>query len=180
MREGQIMSSVASAAVRENDAPLVKGRQPTKFTPDNIARIKEWVARGFSRDEVANRLHVTVGSLQVTCSKLGISLRKKSLTKDNGAIAYGLPQRSIEHAPEAAHSAQVKFALLLKTQNRQAAFDLPLRADLIKQLALEASMRGQSVADLIGKILSQVLQKDLVGELLRNDRSPPKLSYNSK
>jgi DNA-binding CsgD family transcriptional regulator len=173
---GHGMSSAASAAVPvENDGPLVRGRQPTKFTPANIARIKEWVAQGVGRDEIANRLEVSVGSLQVTCSKLGISLRKRSLTKDNGAIAHGLPQRSIEHAPEAAHSAQVKFALLLKTQNRQAAIDLALRADLIKQLALEASIRGQSVVDLIGKILSQVLQKDLVGELLRNDRSPSKV-----
>src|SRR5262245_40953129 len=48
-------------AVRENNAPLVKGRRSTKFTPNNIARIKEWVASGVGRDEIANRLHVTVG-----------------------------------------------------------------------------------------------------------------------
>jgi len=73
------MLSVATAAVRENNAPLVKGRQPTKFTSDNIARIKDWVAQGVGREEIANRLEVTVNSLQVTCSKLGISLRKRSL-----------------------------------------------------------------------------------------------------
>jgi len=44
------MSPVASAAVHENDAPLVKGRR-TKFTPDNIARIKDWVAQGVGRNE---------------------------------------------------------------------------------------------------------------------------------
>jgi hypothetical protein len=168
------MSSVASAAVRENDAPLVKGRQPTKFTPDNIARVKDWVAKGVGRGEIANRLEVTVGSLQVTCSKLGISLRRKSsLANGNGTIPpHSVIQRSIEHAPEGIHSAQAKFTLLLKAQNRQVAFDLPLHEGLLAQLALEASVRGQSVVDLIGTILSQVVRKDLVGELLRNGNSP--------
>jgi hypothetical protein len=162
------MLSVAIAAVRQNDAPFVKGR-PRKFTPDNIARIKDWVAQGVGRDEIANRLEVTVGSLQVTCSRLGVSLRTSSLTKGNGAILpLGVVQRSIEHAPEAAHSAQAKFTLLLKAQNRQGAFDLPLHEGLIAQLALEASVRGQSVAALIGTILSQVVRKDLVGQLLRD------------
>ena len=164
--------SVASAAVRENDAPLVKGKQ-RKFTPDNIAKIKSWVAQGVSRDEIANRLEVTVGSLQVTCSRLGISLRKSSLTKGNGAIRpLGVVQRSIEPTPEGTHSVQAKLTLLLKAQNRQVAFDLPLHEGLFAQLALEASVRGQSVVGLIGRILSQVLQKDLVGELLRNGDSP--------
>jgi hypothetical protein len=42
------------------------------ITPQVMERIKELVAEGLSRDEIANRLGVTVGSLQVTCSRLGI------------------------------------------------------------------------------------------------------------
>src|SRR5262245_23485871 len=166
---GQVMASVASAAVRENDPPLVKGRQPTKFTPDNIARIKEWVAKGVGRDEIANRLEVTIGSLQVTCSKLGISLRRKSsLAEGNGAIK---PLRVVQSSTEerANAPAAVKLTLLIKAQNRQAAFDLPLGQNLIEQLA---SFRGLRIADLIGKILMQVMEKDLVGEILRNFNSP--------
>jgi hypothetical protein len=165
------MSSVC-ATVRENDAPLVKGRQPTKFTPDNIARIKEWVAKGVGRDEIANLLEVTVGSLQVTCSKLGISLRRKSsLANGNGAIK---PLRVVQSSTEerANAPAAVKLTLLIKAQNRQAAFDLPLGQNLIEQLALEASFRGLRIADLIGKILMQLMEKDLVGEILRNFNSP--------
>ena len=79
------MSSVASAAVRKNDTPL-KGRQPRKFTLENIARIKDWMAQGLGRDDIANRLEVTVGSLQLTCSRLGISLRKGRRAERNGAI----------------------------------------------------------------------------------------------
>jgi hypothetical protein len=85
------MLSVGIASVQ------MKGR-PTKFTPENIARIKDWVTQGVGRDEIANRLEVTVGSLQVTCSKLGISLRRSALAESNGANQpLGLVQRSIEH-----------------------------------------------------------------------------------
>jgi hypothetical protein len=162
------MLSMAIAAVRENNPPLVKGRQPTKFTPNNIARIKEWVAQGVCRDDIANRLEVTVNSLQVTCSKLGISLRKRSLA--NGAIPpVGVVQRSTENIRHVDDSARLKCKLLIQKQGKQAEFELPVHQGLMEQLALEASVRGQSVIDLIGTIVSQVVRKDLVAELLRND-----------
>jgi hypothetical protein len=162
------MLSMAIAAVRENNPPLVKGRQPTKFTPNNIARIKEWVAQGVCRDDIANRLEVTVNSLQVTCSKLGISLRKRSLA--NGAIPpVGVVQRSTENIRQVDDSARLKCKLLIQKQGKQAEFELPVHQGLMEQLALEASVRGQSVIDLIGTIVSQVVRKDLVAELLRND-----------
>jgi hypothetical protein len=163
------MLSVAIAAVRENNAPPAKGRQPTKFTPNNIARIKEWVAKGVGRDEIANRLDVTIGSLQVTCSRLGISLRKRPLADDNVAIPLvGLVQRSTKGIRQVEAPARPKFKLLLQRQGRKAEFDLPLNQDVLEQLALEASVRDKGIADLIRTILSQVVRKDIVGELLRN------------
>jgi hypothetical protein len=172
MARGQIMSSVASAAVRENDTPLVKDRRRRKFTSDNIARIKEWVGQGVGRDEIANRLEVTVGSLQVTCSRLGISLRKNSSAKGNGAIrSLRAAQRSIEHIQQGDDPARAKVRMLIQKQNRLAQFDLPLNQCSIEQLALEASVRGQTVADLIEKIVRQVMEKDLVAEVLRTSPS---------
>jgi DNA-binding NarL/FixJ family response regulator len=47
-----------------------------KFTPERIQQIRNLVERGKSREEIAELIGVTVGSLQVTCSKLGISLRR--------------------------------------------------------------------------------------------------------
>ncbi len=52
-----------------NAISSVRGRR-VKFTPQAIEKIKKFVAEGISRDEIANRLGVTVGSLQVTCSRL--------------------------------------------------------------------------------------------------------------
>jgi len=62
-----------------NAIPSVRGRR-VKFTPQAIEKIKKFVAEGISRDEIANRVGVTVGSLQVTCSRLGISLQRVILS----------------------------------------------------------------------------------------------------
>ena len=70
-------------------APLAKfssqvtprGRR-IKFTPERFQQIRNLVERGKSREEIAELIEVTVGSLQVTCSRLGISLRRPRL--DNG------------------------------------------------------------------------------------------------
>jgi hypothetical protein len=113
------------------------------------------VAKGVGRDEIANRLGVTVGSLQVTSSRLGISLRKN---KGNGAIQpLGVVQRSVEHIQQLDDPVQAKLAVLIQSKNRQAASDLPLSQDLLVQLALEASVRGQTIPDLIANIVRRML-----------------------
>jgi hypothetical protein len=63
-------------------APLTIRSRSIKFTPERLQQIKNLVERGKSRDEIATILDVTVGSLQVTCSRLGISLRRPKI--DNG------------------------------------------------------------------------------------------------
>ena len=58
-----------------------RGRQ-IKFTPERLQQIRNLVERGKSREEIAELIGATVGSLQVTCSRLGISLRR--VVFDNG------------------------------------------------------------------------------------------------
>jgi hypothetical protein len=154
------LTTQALALSQETSGSL--DRRARKFTAENIEKIKEWVARGVGRDEIADRLAVTPGSLTVTCSRLGISLRKISLAKGSGAIpSLGMVQRSIEHIQQGDDPARPKLTLVIQTQNRQAEFDLPLRRDLIEQLALEASVRGWTIGDLVGKIVTQVMEKNL-------------------
>jgi hypothetical protein len=57
-----------------------------KFTPERIQQIKNLVERGKSRGEIAELVGVTVGSLQVTCSRLGISLRQPSFKTGTGPL----------------------------------------------------------------------------------------------
>lgn len=82
-----VTSPVARRHTMETIQPKTstqKGRR-TKFTPERIQLIKNLVAAAKSREEIAGIIGATVGSLQVTCSKLGISLRRP-----------GLPQKALQ------------------------------------------------------------------------------------
>ena len=69
---------------------LPRGRQ-TKFTPERIQQIRNLVERGKSREEIAELIGVTVGSLQVTCSRLGVSLRRPIFNTGTGLLRRGAP-----------------------------------------------------------------------------------------
>jgi len=69
---------------------LPRGRQ-TKFTPERIQQIKNLVERGKSREEIAELIGVTLGSLQVTCSRLGVSLRRPTFNTGTGLLRRGEP-----------------------------------------------------------------------------------------
>src|SRR5262245_39846027 len=70
------------ALIKFSSQPLTRGK-PRKFTPERLQQIRNLVEHGTSREEIAEILKVTVGSLQVTCSKAGISLRRRKFA--NGA-----------------------------------------------------------------------------------------------
>ena len=87
-----------NSAVQVEVQPLNRGR-PTKFTPERIQQICNLVERGKSRDEIAEIIGVTTGTLQVTCSKLGISLRRPRFNIGTGLLPrqpprYQTPTRS--------------------------------------------------------------------------------------
>ena len=83
------------AAIQLESQPVNRGR-PTKFTPERIQQICNLVERGKSRDEIAEIIGVTTGTLQVTCSKLGISLRRPTFYIGTGLLKRqrSLPQKS--------------------------------------------------------------------------------------
>jgi hypothetical protein len=58
----------------------------SKFTPEKIQQIINLVERGKSRDEIAELVGVTTGTLQVVCSRLGISLRRRLLEVGTGKV----------------------------------------------------------------------------------------------
>jgi hypothetical protein len=70
---------------------VVRGRQ-LKFTPERVQQIKNLVERGKSREEIAELIGVTVGSLQVTCSRLGISLRRPTSNTGTGSLRRDEPR----------------------------------------------------------------------------------------
>ena len=92
------------------------GRKPTKFTQERISQIRNLVEQGTSREEIAKLIEVTVGSLQVTCSRLGISLRRP-----NANTAAGLPRLGTQHCSNggAMHSPKSDEDIALQPASEQ-------------------------------------------------------------
>ena len=80
-------------AIQPELQPLNRGR-PMKFTAERMQQVRNLVERGKSREEIAEIIGVTTGSLLVTCSKLGISLRRPTFNTGIGLLPR---QRSRAH-----------------------------------------------------------------------------------
>jgi hypothetical protein len=182
------MTLTGAAGSSPSKAP--GGRRATKFTPEAIEKIKDLVAQGVNRDEIANLLDVTVGSLQVTCSRLGISLRRRSLQNRSaprtldprgrtipapGSIGFAhVRERKTEEVPQtAAHTAPLaRFAITVRHQGREVATDVPLTSRDIEKLALKALAQDIGIAELLGQILVAAIKNDILKGILR-DEVPP-------
>src|SRR5215510_11501903 len=73
-----------------------------KFTPERIPQIRNLVERGKRREEIAELIGVTLGSLQVTCSRLGVSLRRPVFNTGTGLLRRGArgPNGTGNHHPD--------------------------------------------------------------------------------
>ena len=150
----------------ENVRVSRKGRA-TKFAPENIQKIKDCVAQGLSREEIAKLLDVTVGSLQVTCSRLGISLRRPRVYHPSyDRLKPELQLRMVEKNSRP----KGKIAISMQRQGEVGAIDVPLSNKAIGELALLASVRDVGLVELIAQILCQAVKKDLVGKILDDDK----------
>jgi hypothetical protein len=160
-----------------NGSPSAGRRR--KFTPEAIDKIKQLVAQGASRGEIARLLGVTVGSLQVTCSRLDISLRRKILhsgrsphPRDPGGraipfqkfvgVAYKQEQKAAEVLP-----APGKISIIMRHGGKEVPSDLPLTSHALGELALIAMLRDLSIAELVGQVLAGAIKQDMIKEILR-------------
>jgi hypothetical protein len=174
-------TSNGAAVTIANASPPVRGRR-IKFTPKVIEQIKESVAAGISRDEIANRVGVTVGSLQVTCSRLGISLRRIILPNGLGrhmpdvrgrtvpppcsvGIVHVREQREMSQ-PAARPAPSAKFAITMRHRGKEQTTDVPLPSPAIEVLALETMLRDVTIARLIGQVLVAAINKDMIHKIL--------------
>ena len=135
-------------------------RRGRKFTPEAIDKIKELVAQGASRDEIAALFGVTVGSLQVTCSRLGISLRRDP--SGPGGPRTVRPPYLPSHPPIAGQrhtGTGFQIALTLERNGTRRTTELPLTTSDIVQLKLEADMRNLSMGQLLAEVVSMAIKK---------------------
>ena len=143
--------------------------RPKKFTPANLQKIKDWVAKGISREEIARSIGATVGSLQVTCSRMGISLRKpKELISavDNNSKG-AIPN----HPPMLGHVGpqfpRVQFQLVIERDGKRCVTDVPLTGTDIARLGLEAALQNLTVTQLLAQAVTTAIKNDLIEEILR-------------
>ena len=78
-----------------------------KFTPERIQQIKNLVERGKRRQEIAELIGVTVGSLQVTCSRLGISLRRPTFNDGLVLLRQNEPRLAQVPTPCSGHGSDM-------------------------------------------------------------------------
>jgi hypothetical protein len=78
-KNGQILKkALPPPPPRVKVVKIKKGHRRAKFSAENLAQIQAWVEEGLTRLQIADRLETTLGSLQVSCSRKGVSLWAKN------------------------------------------------------------------------------------------------------
>jgi hypothetical protein len=145
-----------------------RGRR-RKFTPDNIQKIKDWVAQGISREVIAKSLDVSIGSLQVTCSRLGISLRiPKMFERRRPVVSHPyIPN----HPPMLGHvglkQQHPRFQIVVKRNGLfRCATDVPLTGPDIARLGIEAMTQNLGMGQLLTQAVTTAIKKNMIQEIL--------------
>jgi hypothetical protein len=101
-----------------------------------------------------------VGTLRATCSELGISLRRPRVKL--------LPPRTATSTARMIKAATETptFIVCVKYKGQRQDTLLPLTPNTIRQLALEASFRDQTIGELAKDLVVWVVKKGLVKEVL--------------
>lgn len=155
-----------------NEISLPRNGRPIKFTPTRIEQIRNLVERGKTREEIAEIIGCTVGSLQVTCSKLGVSLRRPRfdtfgmarLPTRRKLVAVSddpeVPEPPKPAAPEqpAQKSSRLPLTIVMEYRGVRRITDLPLDEAAVATLALEAEMRGLRLGELVAQLLMRIVE----------------------
>jgi hypothetical protein len=137
---------------------------------------------------------VTVGSLQVTCSNLGISLRRRRF--DNGIrirlsggprpiggnaadaqpvlpsnnaklaqVAEGEQVQTVRKYEEGSLRGSVNLSINFQYNGVERTTQVPLTRHGIEQLALEAGLRDMRIGELIGQVIAATAERNLFQKL---------------
>jgi hypothetical protein len=61
-----------------------------------------------------------------------------------------------------------RFAIRIQYRGIERTAELPLTTHMIEQLAMEAAVRGVSIGDFIAELITTMLSKDLIPQVLDN------------
>jgi DNA-binding CsgD family transcriptional regulator len=144
----------------ETSRPEAKARRRgSKFTSERIRQITDLVARGETCERIAAIIGVSMGTLKVTCSRLGISLRRPRVKL--------LPPRTTGAARTVGAAGDIAtFTISMKYKGQERNTALPLTSNMISQLALEASFRDQKIGELAKDLVESVMRNGLFKKVL--------------
>jgi hypothetical protein len=154
-------------------------RTRKKFTPEAIDKIKELRKQGARREDIADSLGVSVNSLSVTCSRLGISLRAEHHTADQDERTKSAPH-GIAQAREHKEVSQAavdttpsgKFSLIIRCGDKEVGTDIPFIPQQVAALAVNAALRDARLTKFLGQLLVSAIKKDLIRQILSDKKSP--------
>lgn len=133
--------------------------RPIKFTPERFDQIRNLVERGKSREEIAELIGCTVGSLQVTCSNKGISLRRFSV---NGGVGFkSRPSKPATRKPameirNGNGEPTVTLTVVVCYRGAEKRIDVPVTVGIFTALLFKAELSGVSVGELIARALEDL------------------------
>jgi hypothetical protein len=141
--------------------PAARSRgRPSKFTPERVHQIQELVKSGVGSEEIAAFVGVTSGTLKVSCSKLGISLRRPGPTNGNR-----WPPRAV--FTRMTMPCGARFTVIVRYHDEERATELPLTNAMIGRLALEAATRDLTISELARELVLAVAKQGLVQRALK-------------
>ena len=145
----------------------------SSFTPERFDQIRNLVERGHTREDIAEIIGCSLGSLQVTCSREGISLRRlrgvvaadrprkpppplptdpkevaKIMLEPPGGWPPGHPWSGEEPKPSPTFTLRVAYG--------DRTYELPIAIDsnTLCELACAANMKGVKITDMISQAIA--------------------------
>ena len=61
---------------------------------------------------------------------------------------------------------QAKFQFVVERQGQQRTTDLPISADELQRLALQASLQNVGITELMGQVLATAIKKNMIQDIL--------------
>jgi hypothetical protein len=114
---------------------------------------------GETCERIAAIIGVSVGTLKVTCSRLGISSRRPRVKL--------LPLRTTGAARTVGAAGDIAtFIISMQYKGQERNTALPLTSNMISQLALEASFRDKKIGELAKDLVESVMRNGLFKEVL--------------
>ena len=135
----------------------------TKYTNEVCDEIRELVAAGVHRQSIADLLGTTIGSLQVSCCKRGISLRRPKGTHMRQPHPRAVPDHIKNALPKVVlrKRAEEKAKATFTVSGVNFKLKVPIEMEALALLTMRAEKLGVTVDVVAQRLLEVVARNNL-------------------